>query len=165
MSALGELAVVELDKAIGGLRAIWGAARERSGGQSGVPHRSDFPPEVLRPWLPNIAIVEAVPGAEGTARFRVRLAGTAAVTFAGRDLTGSFLDEVTVPSLYPVTIAPYLRAIEVRAPVEDDVLPDQFRGGEGTSLPVRRLVMPCSSNGRDIDQFVTGLFLYRPESQ
>lgn len=165
MSALGELAVVELDKAIGALRAIWHAARDRAVGDSGVPHRSEFPPEILRPWLPNIAIVEAVPVAGSTPRFRVRLAGTAAVSFAGRDLTGSFLDEVTTPKLYPITIAPYLKAIETRTPVEDDVLPDQFLGSEGTRLPVRRLVMPCTSNGSDIDQFVIGLFLYRPESQ
>lgn len=164
LSALGELAVVELDKAIGALRAIWDAARARAAGDSGVPHRSEFPPEVLRPWLPNIAIVEAVPSG-GALRFRVRLAGTAAVTFAGRDLTGSFLDEATAPKLYPITIAPYLKAIESRLPVEDDVLPDQFLGNEGTRLPVRRLVMPCTSNGSDIDQFVIGLFLYRPESQ
>ena len=165
MSALGELAVVELDKAIGALRAVWHGARTRAAGGSGVPYRSELPPEVLRPWLPNIAIVEAIPDAAGALRFRVRLAGTAAVSFAGRDLTGSFLDEVTTPRLYPITIAPYLKAIETRAPVEDDVLPDQFLGGEGTRLPVRRLVMPCTSNGDDIDQFVIGLFLYRPESQ
>jgi len=165
LSALGELAVVELDKAIGALRAIWHGARARAAGEAGVPHRSELPPEILRPWLPNIAIVEAVPDAAGALRFRVRLAGTAAVSFAGRDLTGSFLDEVTTPRLYPTTIAPYLKAIETRAPVEDDVLPDQFLGGEGTRLPVRRLVMPCTSNGDDIDQFVIGLFLYRPESQ
>ncbi len=165
LSVLGELAVVELDKAVGALRALWHGARTRGAGDSGVPKRSDLPPEVLRPWLPNIAIVEAVPGGAGAPRFRVRLAGTAAVSFAGRDLTGSFLDEVTTPRLYPVTIAPYLKAIETRAPVEDDVLPDQFLGLEGTRLPVRRLVMPCTSNGSDIDQFVIGLFLYRPESQ
>jgi hypothetical protein len=29
---------------------------------------------------------------------------------------------------------------------------------------VRRLVMPCSSDGRAIDRFVVGLFLYRPQS-
>mgnify|MGYP000972670763 CR=1 FL=1 len=96
MSALGELAVVELDKAIGALRAIWHGARARAAGEAGVPHRSELPPEILRPWLPNIAIVEAVPDAAGALRFRVRLAGTAAVSFAGRDLTGSFLDEVSV---------------------------------------------------------------------
>jgi len=35
---------------------------------------------------------------------------------------------------------------------------------DGTSLPVRRLVMPCSSDGHAIDRFVVGLFLYRPQS-
>jgi hypothetical protein len=97
-------------------------------------------------------------------RFRVRLAGTAAVGFAGRDFTDWFLDEVIAPEHYQATIAPYLHAIESGEPAEDDILPHQFIAPDGTSLPVRRLVMPCSSDGGAIDRFVVGLFLYRPES-
>lgn len=165
MSALGDLAVIELDKAIAALRRIWNDARNSTAGDSGVPQRGAFTPEVIKAWLPNIAIVEAVAGEAGRRRFRVRLAGTAAAAFGGRDLTGMFLDEAVVPEHYGATIAPYLNAIETRAPVEDDVLRDQFMGTEGTHLPVRRLVMPCSSNGTDVDRFVIGLFLYRPQSQ
>jgi hypothetical protein len=157
MSILGELAAVELEKATAALRTLWGRLKA----ETRVPLRSDFTPELLKPWLPNIVIVEAV-GAPP--RFRVRLAGTAAVSFAGRDFTDRFLDEVIPPEHYQATIAPYLHAIENGEPAEDDILRHQFVAPDGTSLPVRRLVMPCSSDGHAIDRFVVGLFLYRPQS-
>ncbi|MEZ5830023.1 MAG: PAS domain-containing protein [Dongiaceae bacterium] len=157
MSVLGELAAVQLEKAVAEMRALWSGLK----GGARVPLRSAFGPETLKRWLPNIAIVEAV-GAPP--RFRVRLAGTAAVSYADRDFTDKFLDEVIPPEHYALTIAPYLQAIETGEPMEDDVHGHQFAAPDGTSLPVRRLVMPCSSDGAAIDRFVVGLFLYRPES-
>lgn len=169
LSVLGDLAVIELDKALVDLRRIWTEARNRAGGggDSGIPPRGDITPEILKAWLPNIAIVESVRSDSGETqpRFRVRLAGTAAVAFGGRDLTGQFLDDAVASGHYDITVAPYLQAIATREPVEDDVLRDQFPGEMGTRLPVRRLVMPCTSNGTEIDRFIIGLFLYRPESQ
>lgn len=157
MSALQELAPVDLEKAVTALRTLW----QQIKGAARVPMRDSFTPELLRPWLPHIAVVEAV-GAPP--RFRIRLAGTAAVSFAGRDLTGKFLDEVVAPDQYDITVAPYRDAMGTGAPAEDDVLRGQFQGEDGTYLPVRRLVLPCSSNGTDVDRFVVGLFRYRPES-
>jgi hypothetical protein len=124
-----------------------------------VPLRSAFSP--LKPWLPNVVIVEAV-GAPP--RFRVRLAGTAAVGFAGRDFTDKFLDDVIPPEQHHGTIAPYVRAMASGQPTEDDILRQRFIAPDGTHLPVRRLVMPCSSDGCPTDRFVVGLFLYRPQS-
>ena len=91
MSILGELAAVELERAIAALRALWVQLK----GGARVPLRSAFSPELLKPWLPNIVIVEAN-GPQP--RFRVRLAGTAVVGFAGRDFTDKFLDDVSRPS-------------------------------------------------------------------
>ena len=156
MSVLGELAALELDRAIAALRALWSQLK----GDARVPLRSAFSPELLKPWLPNIVIVEAV-----GPRFRVRLAGTAVVGFAGRDFTDKFLDDVIPPAQYEVTVAPYVRAIDAGVPMEDDILNHQFIAPVGVSLPVRRLVMPCSSDGARIGRFVVGLFLYRPESR
>jgi hypothetical protein len=156
MSVLGELAALELDRAIAALRALWSQLK----GDARVPLRSAFTPELLKPWLPNIVIVEA-----NGSRFRVRLAGTAVVGFAGRDFTDKFLDEVIPPEQYETTVAPYVRAIDAGSPMEDDILNHQFITPDGVSLPVRRLVMPCSSDGAGIDRFVVGLFLYRPESR
>ena len=158
LSALRELSIIELEKAVEALRRLWLDAK----GDARVPLRDAFTPESLRPWLSNIVLVEAlgVP-----ARFRIRLAGTAAVSFAGRDFTGKFLDEVIATGKYDSTIAPYLAAMKSGTPVEDDVVRDQFAAPDGTYLPVRRLVLPCSSNGGDIDRFVVGLFRYRPESK
>lgn len=85
MSVLGELAALELDRAIAALRALWRQLK----GDARVPLRSAFGPELLKPWLPNIVIVEA-----NGPRFRVRLAGTAVVGFAGRDFADKFLDEI-----------------------------------------------------------------------
>ena len=157
MSVLGELPAVELGKATGALRDLW----SRLKGDAHVPLRSAFTPELLKPWLSNIVVVEAV-GTEP--RFLVRLAGTAAVSFAGRDFTGKFLDDVIHADRYEATVEPYRRAIETAQPVEDDILRDQFIAPDSTNLPVRRLIMPCSGDGALINRFVVGLFLYRPES-
>jgi hypothetical protein len=125
MSVLGELAAVELERAIAALRALWIQLR----GEARVPLRSAFSPELLKPWLPNIVIVEAV----GTPpRFRVRLAGTAVVRFAGRDFTDKVLDDVIPPEQYEVTVAPYVRAIAAGAPMEDDILNHQFIAPDGS---------------------------------
>ena len=62
-------------------------------------------------------------------------------------------------------MAPYVRATDTVTPMEDDILNHQFIAPDGVSLPVRRLVMPCSSDSTRIDRFVVGLFLYRPESR
>jgi hypothetical protein len=167
LSALGELAVVELDKAIAALRRIWDDANTgltAKGSGVRVPPRAAFTPEVLKPWLPNIGIVEVVQDGGAAPRFRVRLAGTAAAAFGGRDLTGKFLDEAAAPGQYDTFVAPYLQAMQTGQPTEDDVVPDLIIGIAGTPLPIRRLVMPCSSEGQAIDRFVVGLFLYRPES-
>jgi hypothetical protein len=158
LSAHLELSAIDLEKAVAALRHMWREAK----GDGQVPLREAFTPELLRPWLPNIVLVEAI-GAPP--RFRIRLVGTAAVAFAGRDFTGKFLDDVIETGQYDITIAPYLNAAAIAAPVEDDVLRHQFVAPDGTYLPVRRLVMPCSSNGIDIDRFVVGLFRYHPESR
>ncbi len=126
-----------------------------------VPLRSAFGPELLKPWLPNIVIVEAI-GA--SPRFRVRLARNGGGQLRRPRLTNRFLDEVILPEQYQTIPAPYLRAMETGEPAEDDILAHQFVAPDGTSLSVRRLVMPCSGDGETIDRFVVGLFLYRPES-
>jgi hypothetical protein len=156
LSVLGELTAVELDETVAALRGLW----ERLKGEAVVPPRSAFTPELLKRWLPNIVIVVAIGG-----RFNVRLAGTAAVRFAGRDFTGKFLDEVVHSDQYERTVAPYRRAIAIGESVEDEILPQQFIAPDGTSLAGRRLVMPCSSDGQTIDRFVVGLFLYQPDSR
>lgn len=165
MSALGDLTIVDLEKAMRELRRLWTDARDRSAGGLGVPPRDAFTPELLKPWLPNIVIVESVSAEDGRLRFRVRLAGTAAAGFGGRDLTGMFLDDAVAPGQYDLTIAPYLAAMTTRQPVEDDVHNQQFRSMAGARLPVRRLVMPCSGDGAAIDRFVVGLFMYRAASE
>jgi len=132
MSVLGELAAVELERAIAALRALWIQLR----GEARVPLRSAFSPELLKPWLPNIVIVEVV-GTPTSSR----------------------------PNSTRSRSRPYVRAIAAGVPMEDDILNHQFIAPDGISLPVRRPVLPCSSDGVRIDRFVVRLFLYRPESR
>jgi hypothetical protein len=100
-----------------------------------MPLRSTFTAELLKPWLPNIVVVEAV-GAR--TRFRVRLAGTAVVGFAGRDFTDNFLDDVISPEQYNATVASHPRAIGA-AP--GHAVQQRWR----TDRPLRRRVVSLSA--------------------
>lgn len=55
-----------------------------------IPRRSDFPMDVLRPWIGQLVLMDVI---DGGLDFRYRLIGTGIVTAVGRDLTGRLVSE------------------------------------------------------------------------
>jgi hypothetical protein len=71
------------------LEAWWNLRR----GNRLMPQRSDFTPEILRPWLGNLAVV-AVEGDQAAPRFRVTLSGNRLDEYRGFGITGRYVEEV-----------------------------------------------------------------------
>lgn len=80
----------DLDPRLQTLLGYW-----RARGLDGrLPARKDIDPLDLRPLLGNILMVDVVPQADGSLRFRYRLFGTEFVFYHGGDLTGHWLDDI-----------------------------------------------------------------------
>lgn len=60
-----------------------------------LPSRSEMTARALKPFLPNVSLVDVLEDA-GAYRFRLRLMGTALASLLG-DYTGQFVDEAIVP--------------------------------------------------------------------
>jgi hypothetical protein len=76
----------QLDSAVG----LWRNMAEARG----LPVRSEMNARVLKPFLPNVALIDLVEDA-GAYRFRLRLMGTALASLLG-DYTGQFVDEAII---------------------------------------------------------------------
>ena len=71
------------------LKAYWDGKR----GARPMPRRADIDPIELRDHLGSLVMIDVLPGAVD---FRMRLIGTAIVSFYGRDSTGRLLSELKV---------------------------------------------------------------------
>lgn len=132
------------------LQKLWSTLK----GEHALPPRSAFDAFVLKPWLPNISIIEIT---GDPPRFKIRLAGTAVNRFAGIDATGKYLDDV-IPLFTAEGPKRYLDiynlAIQTKEPQRDS-LPLLPRHGVATTL--YRLVLPCGADGEAVDSFVVGM--------
>ncbi len=118
-----------------------------------LPRRGDFLPEAdLWPWLGHLAIVEVE---RNPLRFRVRLAGTEITAYAGADFTGRHLDEMIPQDLRAEVLAPYHACLREQLPQYAALVPQP---PELACRRLHRLLLPCASNGRDIDQLIVGVY-------
>ncbi|SDD52586.1 PAS domain-containing protein [Kordiimonas lacus] len=60
-------------------------------GEQEMPSKSDFKPERMKAYLPNLYIVDII---DGGADYRLRLIGTALTQMVGRDMTGHLISAV-----------------------------------------------------------------------
>ena len=127
--------------------AYW---RDRKG-ESAVPLRNRFDPLDFPALLPRIAVIEVVES-DGNARFRYRLAGTEIAARAGRDPTGKFFEDLYEGAYLESATSTYLELISSALPHYSQRV---FPIGDGVSdLRYDRLILPFSSDGTKVDQFV-----------
>lgn len=86
----GPIPETELDARLKALLDYWRG--KCSAGRP--PARADIDPLEFRPLLGNINLIDVVPQADGSQRFRYRLFGTEFVFYHGGDLTGQWVDEI-----------------------------------------------------------------------
>ena len=127
--------------------AYW---RDRKG-DSAVPLRSRFDPLDFPALLPRIAVIEVIE-ADEKVRFRYRLAGTEIAARAGRDPTGKFFEDLYEGSYLQSAVSTYADLIKSALPHYSQRV---FPIGNGVSnLRYDRLILPFSSDGTKVDQFV-----------
>lgn len=133
------------DERLRRLAEYWFARRRD---QDGVPARTAIDPLDFPALLPNIMLIEYVL-ADGTDRYRFRLAGTSIARHTGRELTGQFLDAV-VPSEYHDYVRQMNRiALSRRRPVYSSGL--YHDEGDFVNAITYRLIMPLTSSATDIE--------------
>jgi hypothetical protein len=119
-----------------------------------LPGRQHIDPTELQPrHLSHLLLLEvmeaAAPGLRR--RYRVRIAGTAFSTIAGRDVTGLYYDEIGAPERVIQVIKALDLVVERRAPV--------FLSGR-LSIPsedyvwVKRLYLPLAQDGNKVDMIL-----------
>jgi|SRR5215813_6336174 len=130
------------------LAELWMSKRHGDG----VPCRSDFSDDDLRPWFGNLLMVDVV---EGPHRFRFRLMGTSLVDAAHRELTGKFFDEADISGYEPDVLDDYAEVVRTGAPFcktrnynpEPGTFMDHWRIYE-------RLLLPLATDGIKIDRIL-----------
>lgn len=131
---------------------LWNAVR----GVRQMPTRRDFSPELLRPWLGNLALLDV--HAEPP-RFHYRLVGTHIVANLKFDPTGKAFDDIVAnPAADPQTRGAYA-CLKTASPVFETVRP---RRTIGFSFDYHRLSLPLSADGRAVTMILTGEYVTTP---
>ncbi|WP_323797104.1 PAS domain-containing protein [Nisaea sp.] len=131
-------------------RALFDHWAENRSGEK-VPLRGSFDPLTFHRSMPRMAIIERS-GTKDAPIFRYRLAGTEIVRRAGRDPTGKSFEELYEGSYLETANQTYLEIVENgQAHFSQRVYPI---GDGSSSLRYDRLILPYSSHGSAIDQFV-----------
>jgi hypothetical protein len=131
------------------LRALLGYWLKKKG-ERRAPTRADIDPSEIVPLLPHVGLVDVV---RDPLRFRFRLVGTAIAAGYGRDITGSFLDEVDLDRHEQEIIAEYARVIETWEPA---CARWEYVRRDGRYVAYERMVLPLSSDGKTVDMLFGG---------
>jgi len=115
-----------------------------------LPARSDLDPLELRSLLPNIYLIDVLPGEEPDRwRFRVRLLGEKHVEVYGPGLVGRVIDDVFPPAVAAEFNRLYAAVVRRRAPVMNHGRVSWLRNKE--FLQYEGLHAPLASDGSSID--------------
>lgn len=133
------------------LYAYW---RGKAGG--GLPSRANIDPAEIPQILPYLFLIDVEHEPQ---RFRFRLIGTQVCTWAGRDVTGMYIDD---PAYGP-------RASEIRGQYADVIARGvAFYTEQPAARPDRdyvfyeRLVLPLAPDGRRIDMLLCAIDVLTP---
>jgi hypothetical protein len=127
-----------------------------------LPARADIDPAEISDLLPFLYLIDVERDASRY-RYRFRLIGTDIVSRAGRDATGSYLDELAYSSDRVVTGSDV--AEEYRAMIESGLPRFDKRYAlwpDREHQFYHRLVLPLASDGRTVDMLI-GILHVQPE--
>jgi hypothetical protein len=129
------------------LAAYWQSKK----GRRRAPARADLDPAEIPTLMPHIMLidVEAAPR-----RLRVRLMGTAVVNGLGRDLTGRYLDELTLNEIQRAMFTEYQHVAETGEPA---CATWEYTRDDGRHVHFERLVLPLSRDSITVDMLLGGI--------
>jgi hypothetical protein len=129
-------------------------------GSRRMPSCADIDPTEIPRLLPNLLISEHVAEASGE-RWRYRLAGTAVAAAFGRDPTGRYIDELT-KGAYRDVIERIHRV--VREEQRALFCASEYTGARDMRMSAKRLLLPLTTDGRQVDQIIT-LLVFRLDTR
>lgn len=128
------------------LLAYWAEKK----GDRVAPTRAEIDPAEIKAILPYVGIVSVE---RPQLRFRYRLAGTEIIKGYGLELTGRCLDEMDLNNHQSEITREYTRAAENGEP---SCSTWQYARKDGRTVRYERLVLPLSSDGKQIDMLLGG---------
>lgn len=134
------------------LRAVFSYWQDKAGGRP-MPARTDIDPAELKPYLPNLALIDV----EGDPpRYRYRLVGTELTSILGRELRGRHVDEM--PLLHRrFALAAYDKLLHERMPTYariDTFIPFLF------SVRYERLLLPLAPDGERVNMVLAAFYRF-----
>jgi hypothetical protein len=138
-----------------GLNAYWWSIKPAEG----LPGRQHFDPLDVPELLPWLYLLDAVPQADGTRRFRFRLIGTGVVHVFEREYSRRWLDEVYDAKAAAEVAAGLEVVIAAACPVAGDL---RIPLSEGGMLRFKRLICPLAGDGVNVDMLV-GIQAHAPK--
>lgn len=116
-------------------------------GSKAMPARADLSPADMVKVLPKVVLIDVLPQFP---HFRYRVCGTSIVDWLKFDATGQTLDSVKPEKYRRMLFATYMECVGARNPIAHRIL------WNTEDLPHRykRLTMPLSSDGRNVDMLL-----------
>jgi hypothetical protein len=115
-----------------------------------APSRSDIDPAEIKALLPYVGLADVL---RDPLRFRYRLVGTQVTMGYGRELTGSYLNEVDLNAHQHEIIDEYKRVVERCEPA---CASWEYTRHDGRHIRYERLALPLSSDGKTVDMLFGG---------
>ena len=115
-----------------------------------LPSRQDIDPVEITKLLPCIYLAD-VNWENGAPRVKFRLTGTLIVERFGRDVAGTWMDEVYDQDYFAEVWPAYLALIETKTPQYSDLT---ARYANKEHLTYSRLICPLSADGERIDMII-----------
>lgn len=137
------------------LRDLW----ERKRGERAMPDRADFPPEILKPWLGNLLLIDV--GDDGG--YRYRLYGSNFVFRFGVEMTKRSVDDLP-PEQSAVIRADYDEVVQSRQPLARrytsgfEIIDINRRLETKRVETWERLVLPLASGGDKVTVLMVAAF-------
>ena len=131
------------------LHSYWRAAC----GPHAVAAKEAFDFKNLRMWLGHIALIEVE---RDPIQFRFRLYGTYLAELAGADHTGKFLDQCFPRASVGPMLDPYYECVDSASPA---AFAERYRLPNGERAIMEQLLLPCSSDRKQVDVVVGALYL------
>ena len=119
-------------------------------GKRMAPSRDDIDPSEIKALLPYVGLAEVQ---RDPLRFRYRLVGTEVIAGYGRELTGSYLDEVDLDAHQHQILDEYRRVVEKCEPICTSW---EYTRDDGRHICYERLALPLSSDGKTVDMLFGG---------